>query len=86
MTLYRKRPPTFEAWQFNGELRSDWPKWLRGHNQVTFGCDEEGNTNRIFLTRDSYPATIGDWIVVGDYGVLTACDNAFFVENYEVAA
>lgn len=84
MTLFRKRPEIFEAWQFNGEDRLDWPDWLRSEQRVhqTFNprhISVETSAGRIFAFK-------GDWVVCTSGGELIIESPESFALNYEEAS
>lgn len=83
MAQYRKRPVVIEAWQWNGETRTKWPRYLI---DVPTGEIRDGRKVvelRIKTLEGEMTAQRGDWIIKGVRGEVYPCKPDIFSETYE---
>ncbi len=72
-TRYRRRPIEIQAWQWNGQPRSEWPQWLEAVLLADGGLAIGGIRDKIYK---------GDWLV-RESGTTYRLPPAVFDAQYE---
>jgi hypothetical protein len=87
---YRKKPVVIEAWQWNGEDGTHWPKWMHEWSfngevlYIIVGTLPTLTTLHIPTLEGRMKANVGDWIIKGVNGEVYPCKPDIFAKTYEV--
>ena len=87
MPKFRKRPVEIEAWQWNGETRPKWPRYLLDTPLSEIKDGRHGVVElRIPTLEGEMTAKRGDWIIRGIKGEVYPCKPDIFAATYEPVA
>lgn len=86
MALYRKKPVTIEAWQFDVEGGSRPPEWMMEAMRKGFVA-QRGTAEKYYLQISALEGNMradpGDWIIRGVRGELYPVKPDIFQATYE---
>ena len=83
MAKYRKRPVEIEAWQWNGETRPKWPRYLLDVPVAEIRDGRKIVELRLATLEGEMTAQRGDWIIQGIKGEVYPCKPDIFAATYD---
>ncbi len=85
MEKYRKKPVVIDAWQWNGQSRSNWPGIIATGTVTEIRDGHKIVELRIKTLEGEMRADRGDWFICGVKGELYPCKPDIFAATYERA-
>lgn len=83
MAKFKSKPVVIEAWQWNGENATQWPKWLYDWEHNNEVCSLHAGNLLIPTLEGRVRVSVGDWVIRGTEGELYPCKDSVFKTKYE---
>jgi hypothetical protein len=81
--IYRKRPVTISAFQWQAQDISKWPSWLKDKNPTVRVEENRYDKLELPTLEGTITASFGDYVIQGVAGEVYPCKPDIFLATYE---